>query len=80
MYWGRSFKSIYQGIISMLNKVGWWLLIIGGLNWGVFGLLGTDLVGYLAGGDMTAMLPRIVYILVGLAALWALFAGGAMKR
>ena len=44
------------------------LLIIGGVNWGLVGLLDLDLVAMLF-GDMSA-LSRIVYILVGLSALY----------
>lgn len=43
------------------------LLVIGGLNWGLIGLMNFDLVEYLF-GTMTP-LTRIVYTLVGFAAL-----------
>jgi len=44
------------------------LLIVGGLNWGLVGLANFDLVAAIF-GEMTP-LWRIVYILVGLSALW----------
>jgi uncharacterized membrane protein YuzA (DUF378 family) len=44
------------------------LLAVGGLNWGLVGLFGFNLVGSLF-GDMTAM-SRIVYALVGLCAVY----------
>ena len=44
------------------------LLIVGGLNWGLVGLFGLDLVAALF-GQMSA-LSRIVYVLVGISALW----------
>ena len=47
------------------------LLWIGGLNWGIFGLTGWD-IGQLFGG-MDAGLSRVIYVLVGLAALVTLF-------
>ncbi len=47
------------------------LTIIGGLNWGLVGLFRFDLVAWLFGGQ-TALLSRIVYILVGLSALWSI--------
>lgn len=47
------------------------LTIIGGLNWGLVGLFGFDLVAYLF-GPMT-MLSRIVYTLVGLSAITLAF-------
>lgn len=69
----------HQGII-MLNKIGWWLLVIGGLNWGLVGFFQWDLVAnLLGGGDMSAMLPRVIYALVGLAAVWSLFTMGSKK-
>ena len=43
------------------------LLIVGGLNWGLVGLFGFDLVAALF-GEMSA-LSRIVYVLVGVSAL-----------
>ena len=47
------------------------LLIVGGLNWLLVGLVGWD-VGMLFGG-MDAVISRVIYILVGLAALYELF-------
>ncbi len=41
------------------------LLIIGGLNWGLLGLLDFNLVAFLFGGSIIA---RIIYILVGISA------------
>lgn len=46
------------------------LLIIGGLNWGLVGAADLDLVAALFGEG--SALSRIVYILVGLSALWQL--------
>jgi uncharacterized membrane protein YuzA (DUF378 family) len=47
------------------------LLIVGGLNWLLVGLFEFDLVAALFGGQ-TAILSRLVYILVGLSAIWVL--------
>jgi hypothetical protein len=44
------------------------LLVVGGLNWGLVGLLSFDLVETIF-GNMT-VLSRIVYILVGLSAVY----------
>ena len=46
------------------------LLIIGGLNWGLVGLLDLNLVAILFGEG--SLISRIIYILVGLSALWGL--------
>lgn len=44
------------------------LLIVGGLNWGLVGLLDFDLVAFLFGAMST--LSRIVYVLVGVSAVY----------
>jgi hypothetical protein len=44
------------------------LLVVGGLNWGLVGLFNVDLVGGIF-GDMS-LLSRLVYVLVGVAALY----------
>jgi uncharacterized membrane protein YuzA (DUF378 family) len=46
------------------------LLIVGGLNWGLVGLFGFDLVAAIFG--VGTMLTRLVYILVGVSALYFL--------
>lgn len=55
----------------ILDKIALALAIIGGLNWGSVGLFRFDLVAFLCGGA-TTWPARIVYILVGLSALWCL--------
>lgn len=54
-------------IVNTLTLV---LLIVGGLNWGMVGLFGFDLVATLF-GEMSP-LSRVVYTLVGASALWQL--------
>lgn len=44
------------------------LLVIGGLNWGLGALLGLNLVNMIVGAWPTV--EKIVYILVGLSAVW----------
>ena len=46
------------------------LLIVGGLNWGLVGLFDFDIVATIF-GDMT-MISRVIYVLVGLSALYGL--------
>ncbi|MES2823127.1 MAG: DUF378 domain-containing protein [Pseudomonadota bacterium] len=53
------------------------LLIAGGINWGLVGLFQFDLVAALF-GDMSA-LARIVYVLVGLAALYSIFTASRLS-
>jgi uncharacterized membrane protein YuzA (DUF378 family) len=57
--------------MKTLNIVALVLLIIGGLNWLLVGLFEWDLVGGLFGG-MDSVLSKIIYILVGLAAIYSL--------
>lgn len=54
-----------------LSKLALWLVIIGGLNWGLVGAFDFNLVSLIF-GDMS-ILARIVYILVGLAAVWLIY-------
>lgn len=54
-----------------LDKIALALAIIGGLNWGAIGLFNFDLVALISGGSGTWM-ARIIYVIVGLAALWCL--------
>ena len=42
-----------------------------GLNWGSIGIFQFDLVAWLFGGQ-SALISRIVYVLVGLAAVWSI--------
>jgi uncharacterized membrane protein YuzA (DUF378 family) len=51
-----------------LNLITLVLVIVGGLNWGLVGLFDFDLVAAIL-GDGSA-LARIVYVLVGLSAIW----------
>lgn len=44
------------------------LLIAGGINWGLVGLLQFDFVGWLFGGSNT-LFARILFIIIGAAAL-----------
>ena len=56
-----------------MNGMGWvvWvLLFVGGLNWGLVGFFDYDLVSTLFGEGST--LTKIVFDLVGLAAIWSL--------
>ncbi len=56
--------------MKSLHMVTFILLVVGGLNWLLFGLLGWD-IGALLGG-MDSMLAKVIYILVGLSAIYEL--------
>jgi uncharacterized membrane protein YuzA (DUF378 family) len=47
------------------------LVIIGGINWGSIGIFQFDIVAAICGGQ-GAIVSRIIYTLVGLAAIWCI--------
>jgi len=53
--------------MKALHLVSFILLAVGGLNWGLFALMGWDISQFL--GGMDSNLARLVYALVGLAAV-----------
>lgn len=56
--------------MKTLNLVTLILLVVGGINWGLIGLTGFNLVAAIFGQN--SVLSAIVYIVVGLSALWQL--------
>lgn len=54
-----------------LDKIILGILIVGGLNWLLIGLFEFDFVAAILGGK-TAILSKIVYVIVGLCALYSL--------
>jgi len=60
----------YLGLVTMI------LLIVGGLNWGLVGFFHYDLVKSLFGATF---LSQLVYILVGLSAIYQLIAGKVFR-
>ena len=65
-----------------LDTVAAALLIVGGLNWGLVAIAEFDLVAWIFGEDFgtTNAASRIVYGLVGLAAIYAIGALLAQRR
>ena len=53
--------------LKNIDKLSFILVLIGALNWGLLGLLNFNLVSVIFGG--VPFLARIIYILVGLAAV-----------
>lgn len=53
-----------------MHKVAFILLVVGGLNWLLFGVLQWDISRFL--GGMDSMASRAIYVLVGLAAVYEL--------
>ncbi|UCD64882.1 MAG: DUF378 domain-containing protein [Candidatus Zixiibacteriota bacterium] len=65
--------------MKTLDVIAAVLVIIGGLNWGLVGIFRFDLVAAIF-GDMS-VIARIIYILVGISALYqAIFWKAIQKR
>ena len=57
--------------MGILDRIALLLTVIGGINWGLVGIFRFDLVARICGGQ-DAIIARIVYTLVGIAALWCI--------
>jgi uncharacterized membrane protein YuzA (DUF378 family) len=57
-----------KGIVCVVAMI---LLIIGGINWGLVGLLNLDLVALIFG--KMPIVQKLIYILVGVAAVYTAF-------
>lgn len=57
--------------MKTLDNIALTLLIVGGLNWLLVGLFKFDLVAMLFGGQ-AAIISRIIYVLVGLSAIYCI--------
>ena len=64
--------------MSAADYVAMALLIIGGLNWAMVGLFDVDVVATLFGAGSPA--TRLVYVLVGIAALYGIYTASRMGR
>jgi uncharacterized membrane protein YuzA (DUF378 family) len=67
-----------QSAMSAVDYIAMALLIIGGLNWAMVGLFDVDVVASLFGPGSPA--SRIVYVVVGLAALYSIYTAAKMGR
>lgn len=56
---------------SPLDTIALVLIIVGALNWGLWGIFQFDLVAAIFGGN-ASFLSRVIYTLVGLAGLYGL--------
>lgn len=62
--------------MKWVHIVAYLLVFVGALNWGLWGLFNYNLVESLLGtGDLT----KWVYVLVGLAGVWAIYSHLVMK-
>ena len=53
----------------IMDRIALIVSIIGALNWGSIGLFKFDIVAWLFGGQ-TALVSRIIYVVVALAGIW----------
>lgn len=51
------------------NVISYILAIVGGLNWGLYGIFGFNLVSWIFGGARTGG-AITVYVLIALASIW----------
>ncbi|ANN80253.1 DUF378 domain-containing protein [Bordetella flabilis] len=58
-------------VVTPLDWIALVLAIIGGLNWGLVGAFNFDLVAAIFGAG--SAISRVIYILVGLAALYLIY-------
>ena len=63
--------------MNFLDWIVFVLVIIGGLNWGLIGILGFNLVDAIFG---MGLLANIIYVLVGLSALYLIATSGKMMK
>jgi len=63
---------------DLISWIALILLIIGGLNWGLVGLIKLDLVKAIF-GEMTT-LSRIIYLLVGVSAIYLVLMPPKMEK
>ncbi len=57
--------------MNIIDRIALALTVIGGVNWGLVGVFRFDLVAWLCGGQ-TSLVARIIYTLVGIAAIWCI--------
>lgn len=64
--------------LNIVDIIAIILVVVGGLSWGLVGLAGFDLVAAIFG--VASALSRIVYILVGLAAIYMAVVSMKLER
>ena len=64
--------------MSVLDWIALILVIVGGLNWGLVGIFSFDLVAAIFGG--MSIISRIIYTLVGLAAIYMIVWKAKLKK
>lgn len=57
--------------MKVVNLIALILIVIGALNWGLWGFFQFDFVAWIAGGHYS-WFARVIYAIVGLAGVWGL--------
>lgn len=57
--------------MKVINFIALLLIVVGAINWGLWGFFQFDFVAWLAGGHYSWM-SRVIYAIVGLAGIWSL--------
>lgn len=55
--------------MKVINTIALVLIVVGALNWGLWGFFQFDIVAFLFGGN-SSWLSRVIYALIGLAGIW----------
>jgi uncharacterized protein len=61
-----------------LTWIAFWVMVVGGINWGLVGIFDIDVVAAIFGTQSAA--SRVVYALVGICTLYCAFAIPALHR
>lgn len=62
---------------EQLSLIAFFILLFGGINWGLFGLLKIDIVHMILGAGFLA---RIIYIIIGVAAGYLIYLKYVKKK
>jgi uncharacterized protein len=68
--------SLHKTKMNALDWIAMVITVIGGLNWGLVGLINYDLIAALFGTQSPA--ARVLYVVVGLAALYTIYTASKM--
>jgi uncharacterized membrane protein YuzA (DUF378 family) len=71
-----SHDSLHKVKLNALDWIAMVLMIIGGLNWGLVGLINYDVLAGLFGTQ--SAVARTMYVVVGVAALYAIYTSAKM--
>jgi len=64
-------KNYSEEYDMIMDRIALILAIIGGLNLGSVGIFRFDMIAYIGGGQ-TGAVSRVIYTLIGLAAIWCI--------